>query len=122
MPEVVWKAYIDFEFRLGNFKNVRALYTLLLSKTKHVKVWVSFARFERERSDFEAMRELYAEAEAFFKGKEELRDQRKLLVEAWFEDESSIGDATWISQVERKLPKMVVKQRKVFVDNETTGE
>jgi len=48
MPEVVWKAYIDFEFRLGNFKNVRALYTLLLSKTKHVKAWVSFARFEKE--------------------------------------------------------------------------
>ena len=98
------------------------MYTLLLSKTKHVKAWVSFARFEKEQSDFQAMRELYQEADNFFKGKEELKDQRKILIESWFEDEKDIGDQQAIAQVEKKLPKMVVKQRKVFTENSGSGE
>jgi len=68
------------------------------------------------------MRELYNDGDAFYKGKEELKDQRKMLIESWFEDETSIGDQQWIIAVEKKLPKMVVKQRKVFVENESTGE
>lgn len=43
-PEAIWKAYIDFE----EPPQARALYEQLLKRTKHVKVWVSYARFESE--------------------------------------------------------------------------
>lgn len=43
MPEVVWKAYIDFEFGEREMERVEALYRRLLEKTGHVKVWISFA-------------------------------------------------------------------------------
>lgn len=43
MPEVLWKAYIDFEFGEQEFERVDALYERLLDKTGHVKVWVSYA-------------------------------------------------------------------------------
>lgn len=55
MPELLWKAYIDFEEDSayndpdnvgGDFSNARALYERLLAKTDHVKVWISFAQFE----------------------------------------------------------------------------
>lgn len=118
MPEIVWKAYIDFELRLGQFDNARALYTLLLSKTKHVKAWISFAQFEKERTDFERMRKLYSDGDSFFKGKDELKDQRKILVETWLADEQQIGDEKHIQNVQKKLPKMVTKQRKVFAEND----
>ncbi|KAG2447486.1 hypothetical protein HYH02_007413 [Chlamydomonas schloesseri] len=46
MPEALWKSYIDFEIAEGERERVRVLYTRLLDRTKHVKVWLSFARFE----------------------------------------------------------------------------
>jgi crooked neck len=38
MPEVLWKAWIDFEFEQGQRERTRALYEALLEKTGHVKV------------------------------------------------------------------------------------
>ncbi|DBA78970.1 hypothetical protein WJX77_006390 [Trebouxia sp. C0004] len=46
MPEVLWKSYIDFEISEGNRENTRKLYERLLQRTKHVKVWLSYASFE----------------------------------------------------------------------------
>ena len=50
MPEVLWKAYIDFESVEGAYERdrtrVRALYERLVEKTGHVKVWISWALFE----------------------------------------------------------------------------
>ena len=43
MPEVLWKAYIDFEFSERELERVDALYERLLEKTNHVKVWISYA-------------------------------------------------------------------------------
>lgn len=43
MPEVLWKAYIDFEFSERETERVDALYERLLEKTNHVKVWISYA-------------------------------------------------------------------------------
>jgi crooked neck len=57
MPEAAWKAYIDFEIEEAQasdeedpFCKVRELYNRLLELTKHVKVWLSYARFEHETS------------------------------------------------------------------------
>lgn len=43
MPEIVWKAYIDFEFEEREWEKVDALYERLLTKSGHVKVWISYA-------------------------------------------------------------------------------
>ena len=46
MPELVWKAFIDFEEYEEQDDRVRQLYERLLEKTDHVKVWINYARFE----------------------------------------------------------------------------
>nr|GFD06093.1 crooked neck-like protein 1 [Tanacetum cinerariifolium] len=46
MPELLWKAYIDFEIAQGKFENTLQLYERLLDRTKHLKVWISYAKFE----------------------------------------------------------------------------
>lgn len=38
MPEVLWKAYIDFEIAEEESDKARALYERLLERTSHVKV------------------------------------------------------------------------------------
>lgn len=38
MPELLWKAYIDFEIAETEHEHARALYTRLLDRTSHVKV------------------------------------------------------------------------------------
>ncbi|EST05515.1 Tetratricopeptide TPR2 [Kalmanozyma brasiliensis GHG001] len=43
MPEIVWKAYIDFEFGEREWERVDSLYERLLEKSGHVKVWISYA-------------------------------------------------------------------------------
>ena len=50
MPENVWKSYIDLEIALTEFDRVRELYKRLLARTKHVKVWISFGKFESENA------------------------------------------------------------------------
>ena len=46
MPELLWKAYIDFEEEEGEYERTRQLYERLLQKTDHVKIWISYAHFE----------------------------------------------------------------------------
>jgi crooked neck len=50
MPENVWKSFIDFEISVGLYDRVRDLYKRLLQRTKHVKVWLSYAKFEAENA------------------------------------------------------------------------
>ena len=38
MPEVLWKAYIDFEIEQEEYDRTRKLYQCLLQRTHHVKV------------------------------------------------------------------------------------
>lgn len=40
------QAYIEFEISQGEHERTRRLYERLLDRTKHLKVWVSFAKFE----------------------------------------------------------------------------
>lgn len=48
MPELLWKAYIDFEIDEGERDNARELYETLVRQSGHVKVWISYALFEGE--------------------------------------------------------------------------
>ncbi len=45
-PPALPQAYIDFEIGEGERQRTRLLYQRLLDRTKHVKVWLSFAHFE----------------------------------------------------------------------------
>ena len=49
----MWQAYIDFEIAEGELERTRALYERLLDRTKHYKVWVSFAKFEASSAEQE---------------------------------------------------------------------
>lgn len=46
MPELLWKAYIDFEIEEGDREKARSLYERLISLSGHHKVWISYAEFE----------------------------------------------------------------------------
>ena len=48
MPELLWKAYIDFETEEGEREKARGLYERLVKLSGHVKVWISYALFEGE--------------------------------------------------------------------------
>jgi hypothetical protein len=48
MPEILWKAYIDFEVAEGERERARELYERLIQLSGHVKVWIAFALFEGE--------------------------------------------------------------------------
>lgn len=48
MPELLWKAYIDFETEEGEREKARDLYERLVQLSGHVKVWISYATFEAE--------------------------------------------------------------------------
>ena len=40
------QAYIEFELSEGEYERTRQLYERLLDRTKHLKVWISYAKFE----------------------------------------------------------------------------
>ncbi|KAJ1809625.1 NineTeen Complex (NTC) component, partial [Coemansia sp. RSA 2599] len=135
MPEVLWKAYIDFTYDLGDFDKTRSLYGRLLTLTDHVKVWISLAQFEYavalDAEKLTAARSVYERA---YKRLKELglKEERMALLEAWgdVETEDRMGD---FSLVEKKMPKRVRKRREledgsleeyfdyVFPDDEEQG-
>lgn len=89
MPENLWKSYIDMEISQQNFDRVRDLYTKLLSKTKHVKVWLSYARFESDTvHDPNRSRVVFNQAYQHFKTNDpELKEERLLILENWLKFE-----------------------------------
>ena len=89
MPENLWKSYIDMEISQENFDRVRDLYTKLLNKTKHVKVWLSYARFESDTAhDPNRSRVVFNQATSYFKTNEpELKEERLLILENWLKFE-----------------------------------
>lgn len=48
MPELLWKAYVDFETEEGEREKARDIYERLVQLSGHVKVWISYATFEAE--------------------------------------------------------------------------
>lgn len=45
MPELLWKAFIDFETGQGEIARARQLYERLLERTHHVKVYHTILNF-----------------------------------------------------------------------------
>ncbi|KAF8090620.1 hypothetical protein N665_0471s0015 [Sinapis alba] len=124
LPELVWKAYIDFEMLQGEVERTRALYERLLERTKHYKVWVSFAKFEareqegddieRKRECIRRSREVFDRAYMYYKdAAPELKEERAKLLEDWVKMEVSFGMLGDVSIVESKLPKKLKKRKSI---------
>lgn len=116
MPEVVWKAFIDFEIDSENFENARNLFERLLERTQHVKVWISFARFElsvdSEPQPTERARAVFRRANKALK-KCENKEVRFLLLEAWQAFEREHGSEKEINEVQALMPRKIKKRRKI---------
>lgn len=119
MPEVLWKAYIDFEIEQTENDNVRYLYGRLLKRTQHVKVWMSYAAFEvlsGEENAIENARQIYQLANKTLKSSA-VKEERLLLLEAWKQFEAEKGDEVSKQKVEAEMPKRVKKRRKVQTED-----
>lgn len=119
-PEMIWKSYIDTMIELEKPDKVKEIYERLLEKTKHLKVWLSYAKFEISEGNETEARKLLKKAEIFFKTSENKED-RALLLESWLEIEQEIGNEEFIKEVEKKLPKKVKKKRKLENINDDAG-
>eukprot|EP00850_Spirogloea_muscicola_P009940 SM000057S18370 [mRNA] locus=s57:260193:264737:+ [translate_table: standard] len=145
MPELLWKAYIDFEISEGEHERTRQLYERLLDRTKHVKVWMSYAAFEagvalpeevqaaeegrepypedvleQEEERTKQARGVYERAfESMRTNAPEQKEERVMLLEAWREMERSAGAAGDPSAVERKMPKRVKRRRPIAAEDGT---
>ncbi|KAK4131942.1 TPR-like protein [Trichocladium antarcticum] len=141
MPEVVWKAYIDFEEEEGEYGRTRELYERLLEKADHPKVWISYAQFEinipdegaeeeedeeedaEERPVSEAAkaraRSIFERAHKSMKDRE-LKAERVSLLSAWLKFEETHGAPEDIEAIQRQMPRRTKKKRKL--DDDTWEE
>uniref|UniRef100_A0A0B7A869 Crooked neck-like protein 1 n=1 Tax=Arion vulgaris TaxID=1028688 RepID=A0A0B7A869_9EUPU len=119
MPEVLWKAYIDFEGDQEEYDNARKLYKRLLQRTQHVKVWISYAKFELSISEEGALnrsRTVYREANRALKNSQD-KEERLILLESWQALEEEAGDEQSRQEVEKLMPQKVKKRKKIQTDD-----
>ncbi|KAK7020492.1 Pre-mRNA splicing factor [Favolaschia claudopus] len=138
MPELLWKAYIDFEIEEGEREAARGLYERLIQLSGHVKVWIAYALFEvepipvpralREDDDEDEEAEVrVVEGDAglarqvFERGYKDLKtkglkSERVALLEVWKTFEESHGSAADVAKVQGMMP--IVSKRR-HVDQET---
>uniref|UniRef100_A0A672FFQ5 Crooked neck-like protein 1 n=1 Tax=Salarias fasciatus TaxID=181472 RepID=A0A672FFQ5_SALFA len=119
MPEVLWKSYIDFEIEQEEFGNTRNLYKRLLQRTQHVKVWISYAKFELSIDGPERLqkcRQIYEEANKGMRSCEE-KEERLMLLESWRDFEREFGSDATRERVRKLLPEKVKKRRKLTAED-----
>ncbi|TKS75346.1 Crooked neck-like protein 1 [Collichthys lucidus] len=119
MPEVLWKSYIDFEIEQEEFGNTRNLYKRLLQRTQHVKVWISYAKFELSIDGpdrLQRCRQIFEEANKSMRNCEE-KEERLMLLESWSDFEKEFGSESTIERVRKLLPEKVKKRRKLTAED-----
>jgi len=112
MPEVLWKAYIDFEVAEGETAKARALYERLLERTSHVKVFISAAQFEATSGELERARGMYKQAEKVMKDTQD-KESRVMLLDSWLAMEEGLGEEGAPEDVRKKQPKQIKKKRPI---------
>ncbi|KAM6487854.1 TPR-like protein [Trichoderma sp. SZMC 28011] len=129
MPELLWKAYIDFEEEEGEYERTRELYERLLEKTGHVKVWISYAHFEinipeedeadEEQEEQPVSEEAKARARKVFERAhksmrdKDLKEERVSLLNAWLSFERTHGSDADVEAVQKQMPRRVKRRRRV---------
>ena len=123
MPEILWKAYIDFEIEEEEPERVRNLYERLLERTQHMKVFLSYAKYEQsiETDNNERVREIFARGNKHLKDGGGSREERVMLLEAWRDFERASGDMASLEEIQKKLPRRVKKKRKMYRDDGSDG-
>ncbi|KAE8125962.1 hypothetical protein FH972_020722 [Carpinus fangiana] len=142
MPELLWKTYIEFEILEGEFKRTRELYERLLDRTKHLKVWISYAKFEasamkedgggldlaeenlheQKKHCIQRARRVFEKAINYFRtSAPELKEERAMLLEEWLNMESSFGKLGDVSLVQSKLPKKLKRRRQILAEDGPAG-
>ena len=120
MPEIIWKAYIDFEIEQQENDKVRSLFEKLLARTEHVKVWISYAQFESglitEPNFKENTRAVYKKAYNKLKDAGN-NEARLMIVDAWKEYEEANGDEKSLEEVEKLVPKQIRKRKKIQTED-----
>lgn len=124
MPELLWKSFIDFEVAQGEIELARQLYERLLDRTGHVKVWISYAKFELTSETSEEGLNVSLARRVYERGNEcqrnlNDREARVLLLEGWRDFEKENGDAVSNEKVLEKMPRRVKKRQKIVSE---TGE
>ncbi|KZV92492.1 protein prenylyltransferase [Exidia glandulosa HHB12029] len=135
MPELLWKAYIDFEYQEGERDRARSLYDRLVTRSGHYKAWIAFALFEaasipaprevREEAededdvpdvpgDAEAARKVFDRAYKDLKSRG-LKEERVRVLEAWKTFEEEHGTANQVADVQAMMP--VVSKRRRRAEN-----
>ncbi|KAI3832263.1 hypothetical protein MKX03_011978 [Papaver bracteatum] len=141
MPELLWKAYIDFEISEHQYLNARALYEKLLIRSTHYKVWESYAKFEaftpikvedenhveegignlleKKKQHLDLAREIFERALKHYReNAPELKEERALLLDEWLNMESEFGSIGDTSLVQKKLPKKIKKRKDIPSDGD----
>ncbi|CAH8388447.1 unnamed protein product [Eruca vesicaria subsp. sativa] len=138
MPELLWKSYIDFEISEKEFERTRVLYELLLDRTKHYKVWVSFAKFEASAAEHKGeedqeeeaatetkkdcirrARAIFVRANAYYKDSAH-KEERATLLEDWVNMETGFGSLGDVSVVQSLLPKKLKKRKAISTEDGST--
>ncbi|OLN92896.1 Pre-mRNA-splicing factor CLF1 [Colletotrichum chlorophyti] len=130
MPELLWKAYIDFEEEEGEYERTRKLYERLLEKTDHVKVWISYAHFElnipedEDEADEEQpisdeakarARKVFERAHKSMRQKE-LKEETVTLLNAWLSFERTHGADQDEDKVQKLMPRKTKRRRRLEDD------
>lgn len=123
MPELLWKAYIDFEVSQDETERARQLYERLLERTVHLKVWMSYAKFEliaesEDKMNISLARRVYERANDSLRNVGE-KESRVLLLEAWCDFENNQGDSDTIANVNGRMPRRIKKRQKVIAEDGT---
>jgi len=119
MPELLWKAFIDFEIEQQEYDRVRKLYSKLLKKTQHVKVWLSLAQFEAsidEPDSTDRARDVFEQAYKTLRTAND-KEERLMLVEHWLDFEKERGTKDSVTRVEKCFPKRVRQRRKILTED-----
>ena len=133
MPELVWKAYVEFEEEESEWDRVRNVYERLVDRSGHVKVWISWAMFEvgvpddgdegADEAEEEEERPVSPMAKAraraiFDRAYTALKAaqdsaSRVALLQAWQSFEAAHGNAAEIKKIDDMMPRRVKKRRRL---------
>ena len=116
MPENLWKSFLDYEVEMENHEYARSLYSLLLSKTHHLKVYLSFANFESSINEYVRARVLFNDAYLHFKT-HQMNEERVMVLENWLQMEEQTKNEELIKKVQNMMPKRIKKRRKIQNNN-----
>ncbi|XP_043284796.1 protein crooked neck [Venturia canescens] len=125
MPELLWKAYIDFEIAKEEPENARNLFERLLERTLHVKVWIAYQKFELENPVVEEgidsvvlARRIFERGNAALRSSGE-KESRAMLLEAWRDFENERGDDESRAKIREKMPQRIKIRKRVVSDDGT---